>query len=145
MLLHLVCVFAIGIPLVIAYLGNRDNDNKNRIPAVNESTRNQEITSEDVSSTLSDEQDGVSIEVEIEESGPSQTSFILNLNNHAYDLSTMDIKGLSHLNNVQASSYELVDSQTGGHHAKARITFPTAPAGELHIGLNEEISFYFNL
>lgn len=154
MLLHLVCVFVIGIPLILGYFGNR---NSRVSPVTNENTKPAVVANDmievskkseeqpDSKPALSDEKDGISITVEIEKNEKAQTSFLLNMNNHAYDLSMMDIGGLSHLNDIPASSYELIDSQIGGHHAKARITFPTSATGELHIGLNEEISFYFTL
>lgn len=160
MLLHLVCVFAIGIPLVLGYLGNR---NARENPVTDEKTGNvvarnisEEIVKEPRQGVvLSDEKDGVSIVISeytvtnVEYSGPSTSSFILTLNNHSYDLSTMDIGGLSHLNDVPASAYELIDNQIGGHHIEARITFPTGGKavgrGKLHIGLNEELYFDFTL
>lgn len=154
MLLHLVCVFAIGIPLVLGYLGSRNN--REDTVADSPAPQNEEsVTQPSLPWTLTDEKDGVSIVISeytvtnVEYPGPSTSSFILTLNNHSYDLSTMDIGGLSHLNDVPASAYELIDSQIGGHHAKARITFPTegkaVGRGKLHIGLNEELYFDFTL
>ena len=146
MLPHLICLIPIVLLVVFGYLNKpSENSDSSRNSVSNDVPVIQESQASSASPILTDEENGVSIAIEIEQSTSKSASFILNLNNHAYDLSTMDIGGLSHLNNVPASSYELIDSQVGGHHAKARITFPTAPTGELHIGLNEELSFYFML
>ena len=127
MLLHLVCLVPILLLVIFGYVNGRSaNDN----PVPSTSSNDSEIAIPMESSlpstpTLADEKDGVAVTVELEQSAPDSASFIIDLNNHAYDLSSMDIGGLSHLNNVASSSYELIDAQAGGHHSKVSITFPT--------------------
>src|SRR3989338_785895 len=97
MLPHLICLIPIVLLVVFGYLNKpSENSDSSRNSVSNDVPVIQESQASSASPILTDEENGVSIAIEIEQSTSKSASFILNLNNHAYDLSTMDIGGLSH-------------------------------------------------
>ncbi len=95
--------------------------------------------------SLTDSKNGISAEIENVQRENGKTIVNVNFNNHQYDLSSMDIKGLSLLDNKKPSDFEITSKLMGGHHMSAKMTFEGELHGTLIIGLREDLSLHFDL
>ncbi len=102
-----------------------------------------EKTAETVS--LSDSKDGVTVEISDLRFEDGKTIAILTMNNHIYDISSMDVEGLSSFANKKPLSYKILNTKMGGHHVESEITFEGKLSGNLVIGLNEDLIFNFKI
>ncbi len=105
----------------------------------------QEVQEKIVDDSFSESKDGFIVQVRNIEQIDEKTVMILMLDNHRYDISQMDVTGLSSLAGVRATDYQIVETAMGGHHVQAKITFPGELFGELIIGLKTDLSFNFDL
>lgn len=94
---------------------------------------------------LESEKNGITVTVENVRKTDGQTSIALTIDNHLYDVSQMDVAGLSSLNGEKSVDYQVLEITMGGHHVKADIVFPGEASGNLVIGLKPDLSFDFQI
>ena len=95
--------------------------------------------------TLSVSQKGVDLTINNIKRENNQTILELAFNNHAYDLSQLDVKNQSTLAGISPSDYKIINSAVGGHHVLAQLIFPGALTGPLVIKLGNLLTFNFNI
>lgn len=94
---------------------------------------------------LTDTKDGIEATISNVRTDGTNTALDITFSNHVYDITSMDVVGLSSLNGVAPTDYIIGDTKMGGHHVEAEMRFPTEAKGTLILGLNEEIIFTFKL
>ena len=93
----------------------------------------------------SDSADGITITIENITRQNGKTVVEIAMNNHSYDLSSFDIYSRTKLSGVPLSNYRIIQSGSGGHHVYGELTFNQELAGQLIIGLGQNLTFNFNL
>src|SRR3989338_6141302 len=91
------------------------------------------IISQPGQDVLSASQKGVDLTINGVKRENNQTIIELALNNHAYDLSKLEVKSQSSLAGVSPNDYKIINSASGGHHVLAQIIFPGVLTGLLII------------
>ncbi len=95
--------------------------------------------------SLSEEKDGVTVEIQNIQKANDQTTLTVVMTNHTYNLADMDVDGLSSFNGIKPTSYTIQKTLMGGHHVTADLAFQGEQSGKLTIGLNDELIFNFNI
>jgi len=113
---------------------------KSNVSTSEQNTSSQEETPELI---LSASKRGIDMEVSNVKRDDGKTIIEVALSNHVYDLSQMDVSQYSSLAGLQPSQYTIKDSQMGGHHITADVTFDKELSGKFLLGLNEEIQVTF--
>ena len=96
-------------------------------------------------SGLSATVDGVEVTIEQVSRQAGNTLVLLALNNHRYDLSSLDILSRTSFNATKPSDYQILQSASGGHHVSSQLTFPGNLSGPLTVGLGDSLTFNFNV
>lgn len=94
---------------------------------------------------LTDSKDGVTVTVTDVKIQNGKTIAMITLNNHVYDISSMDVENLSSFSDMKPSNYKILSKKMGGHHVESEMTFDEELSGELIIGLNDDLVFNFNV
>lgn len=86
--------------------------------------------------------DGVDITVEHVERRGAETAVTVAMNNHRYDLSDPAIASRSFLDGMPAAQFNILETSSGGHHARAIFVF-SSTGTRLLIGVTEDVVVEF--
>jgi len=89
--------------------------------------------------------DGVTVQVAKVERTANQTTVTLTMDNHQFDLGSLDGKSRTTFNGVAPRDYRVLQSASGGHHVSSQLTFDGTLSGQLTVGLGNDLTFSFTL
>ncbi|MDP4007585.1 MAG: hypothetical protein Q8P68_00150 [Candidatus Peregrinibacteria bacterium] len=140
---YIISFLALTILLILSSCGSEQPSEVKNIPEKTEPP----IVKENIEpvQSLTDTKEGVETTITNIRTDGTNMALDVTFSNHVYDITSMDVIGLSSLNGVSPTDYIIGDTQMGGHHVEAEIRFPAEAKGKLVLGLNEEITFTFEL
>src|SRR3989344_932316 len=89
--------------------------------------------------------DGVDVEIVEVERQWGKTRIKEVMDNHRYDLGSLDVFSQTDFNGVKLAGYRIINSGSGGHLLQAELTFNQDLFGKLSLGLGKNLTFDFIL
>ena len=87
----------------------------------------------------------VTVQVTAVERSGSLTTVTLAMDNHQFDLGSLDARTRSSFNGVAPADYRVLQSASGGHHVQSQLVFNGVLSGGLTVGLGNELTFRFTI
>lgn len=139
-LLFLILIF---VSIVAALALFRSSDNRYAVTQNQQNSISLNQQSKAQKEIVSQEKDGITIEVQAIQQSDTETVLTLSLNNHKFNLSEDSIYDNATLNGKRSLSHTIPSDQVGGHHVTVEVVFPKTTTGELIIAPNDNNIFVF--